>query len=203
MRFSFWDVAKKSEYKIGFTGLTDGKHEFTFEIGKKFFEQLDYSEIKDAALKVRLVLEKKPTMMIADFEIAGKVNVMCDRCTDYFDMSVNGSSNLIYKFGDEELDDENVVVVFPNETEIDITHPVYEFTCLLLPVRRVHPEGKCNQEMLKSMDKYLMVEEQPAKKARRSGKQENESNVSKKEEEEIDPRWAALKQLKNNNKNKK
>lgn len=187
-------MAKKSEYKIGFTGLTDGKHEFTFEIGKTFFEQLEYSEIKDADLNVKLVLEKKPTMMVADFDIKGKVNVMCDRCTDYFDMPVSGSSSLIYKFGQEDLDDENVVVVFPNETEIDVTHPIYEFTCLAIPFRRVHPEGKCNQEMLQNIDKYLMVEEKPSKAKKTSGV---------KPEDEIDPRWAALKQLKNNNKNKK
>ena len=188
-------MAKKSEYQIGFTSLADGKHEFTFEIEGKFFEQLEYSEIKDAQLHVKMVLEKKQTMMLAEFEIAGQIKIMCDRCTDDFDLPVKGTSNLIYKFGEEDLDDENVVVVYPNETEIDITHPIYEFTCLLIPARRVHPDGKCNTEMLKSIDQYLMVEES---KATKKGKKEEP-----KSEEEIDPRWAALKQLKNNNTNKK
>lgn len=187
-------MAKKSEYLIGFTGLTDGRHEFTFEIRKSFFEQLEYSEINDAELNVRMVLEKKPTIMTASFEIEGKVNVMCDRCTDNFDMTISGKSDLIYKFGDEDMDDENVVTVYSNETEINITKPIYEFTVLLLPARRVHPDGKCNQEMLQNIDKYLMVEE----KTTRSAISEPEEN-----NEEADPRWAALQKLKNNNKNKK
>lgn len=188
-------MGKKSEYLIGFTGLTDGRHEFAFEIGKTFFEQLEYSEINDAKLTVQLVLEKKPTLMQADFEIEGKVNVMCDRCTDYFDLPIKGTSTLIYKFGEEDLDDENVVTVYPNETEINVVHPIYEFTILLLPARRVHPEGKCNQETLQDIDKYLMVEEKPTKKEKIS--------EPKKNEDEVDPRWAALQKLKNNNKNKK
>jgi len=195
-------VAKKSEYNIGFTGLTDGKHEFTFEIGKTFFEQLEYSEINDAELKVKMVLEKKPTMMLASFDIAGKVKVMCDRCTDDFFIPVKGDAEIIYKFGTEELDDENVIVVLPNETEIQVAHPIYEFTCLMLPVRRIHPEGQCNQEMLKSIDQYLMVEEKSIKKDKPSN--EKESKVEPKNEDDIDPRWSALKDLKkNNNKNKK
>lgn len=186
-------MAKKSEYRIGFTGLADGKHEFAFEIGKTFFEQLDYSEISDATLNVTLNLEKKQTMMLADFHIKGSVTVMCDRCTDDFSLPVAGDYNLIYKFGSEDVDDENVVVVFPHESEIDVSHPIYEFTCLLLPARRIHPEGQCNQEMLQSIDQYLMVEEKT------QPKKEVTKNI---ENEDVDPRWAALKQLKNN-KNKK
>lgn len=186
-------MGKKSEYQIGFTGLTDGQHRFTFEIEKPFFEQLEYSEINDASLIVQMALEKKPTIMTAEFEIEGKVNVMCDRCTDYFDIQIKGKSTLIYKFGDEDMDDENVVTVYPNETEINVVHPIYEFTVLLLPARRVHPDGKCNQAMLQDIDKYLMVEDSTNDK------------ISEKDQinEDVDPRWAALQKLKNNNKNKK
>ena len=139
-------MGKKSEYLIGFTGLTDGRHEFAFEIGKTFFEQLEYSEINDAKLTVQLVLEKKPTLMQADFDIEGKVNVMCDRCTDYFDLPIKGKSTLIYKFGEEDMDDENVVTVYPNETEINVVHrfmslqfyfyPLAEFTLKANAIRK-------------------------------------------------------------------
>lgn len=180
-------MGKKSEYVLGFTSLPDGKHLFSFEVEKSFFEQLDSSEIKDAKLKVKLTLEKKPTMMMANFEIAGKVKVMCDLCTDDFDQPIKGTGDLIYKFGEEDLDDENVITVYPHETEIDVAQPIYEFAYLLLPVRRIHPKGKCNQEMLNDIDQYLMV-----KKSTKKSKEE----IPEKKDEEIDPRWAALKKLK-------
>lgn len=180
-------MSKKSEYLLGFTSLPDGKHLFSFEIGKTFFEQLDYSEIKDAKLKVRLSLEKQPNMMIADFEIAGKVKVMCDVCTDEFDLPIKGTRSLVYKFADEDLDDENVSTIYPHETEINVSQPIYEFTTLLLPVRRIHPKGKCNQDMLNDIDRYLMIE----KKSK--GKKVDEPE---KDTKDVDPRWAALKKLK-------
>jgi uncharacterized metal-binding protein YceD (DUF177 family) len=185
-------VGKKSEYVIGFTGLPDGQHLFSFKIGKSFFEQLDYSEIKDASLDVKLVLQKKPTLMMADFEIKGKVKVMCDSCTDDFFLPVKGTASLVYKFGEEDMDDESVVTVYPNETEINISQPVYEFTTLLLPARRIHPKGKCNPEMTGDIDRYLMVE---APKKGKSTPKDTGTGKAAPKDEDIDPRWAALKKL--------
>jgi len=180
-------VGKKSEYVIGFTSLRDGKHEYQYKIDKTFFEQFEYSDIEGADLELKVVLEKKPTMIIVDFEVEGSLRVMCDRCTDSFDYPVAGSDDVIFKFSEEELDDEKVIAVLPNEIEIDLTVPVYEFTCLLLPSRRVHPEGECNEDMLNAIDNYLMVESDSVME---DGSPEDD------EDDEIDPRWSQLKDLK-------
>ena len=125
--------------------------------------------------------------MTADFEIAGKVKVMCDVCTDDFYLPVKGTGQLVYKFGDEDMDDESVVTVYPHESEINVSQPIYEFTILLLPAKRIHPKGKCNAEMLENIDRYIMVEK-PKKEPKKSEKPGNK--------DDIDPRWAALKKLK-------
>jgi len=176
-------VGKKSEYEIKFVSLQDGTHKFEFKIDGTFFEQFDYADIEGADLKLDVKLEKKPNMMIVDFDIEGKIKVMCDRCTDSFYYAVKGNDDVIYKFGEEQLDDEKVITVLPNEIEIDLSMPIFEFASLLLPSRRIHPEGKCNEEMLKEIDNYLIVEEK-------------EIEMETEEEEEIDPRWAKLKKLK-------
>lgn len=176
-------------YKIRFTSLEDGIHIFNYTIGKEFFEHIEYSEIKNAELVVSLSLEKKSTMMILNFEISGKAEVMCDRCTDNFFIDLNIEDELIYRFGDEDLGDEKIIVIYPNEIEIDIKHPIYEFMILALPSRRLHETKKdCNQDMLKEMTNYLLVEEEDSKEV----KNNNDS-------EEIDPRWSALNKLKNKN----
>lgn len=177
----------KSEFIIGFSGLKEGIHEFHFKIGNEFFEQLDYSEIREGNLNVFLKLEKKTTMMVANFSIEGDVVMMCDRCSDDFRLPVNGRDELIYKFSDLDEDDERIVCIGSAEVEIDVTQPIYEFTTLLLPHKRLHPEGECNEEMLSAMDEYLMIESNETP--------EENPNV---EEENIDPRWAALKKLKDN-----
>lgn len=178
----------KEDYNIRFTSLKDGFHEFTYKVGNEFFEHIEYSEIKNADLEVNISLEKKTTMMILDFDIQGKVEVMCDRCTDNFYLDVKSNDELIYRFGDEQMDDEKVIVVFSNETEIDISHPIYEFTILALPNRRLHNEGDCNKDMLKKMDSYLLVKD---------GESKTKSNDSDSNEAYTDPRWSALNKLKN------
>ena len=127
--------------------------------------------------------------MILDFEIEGKVEVMCDRCTDDFFIDIKAEDELIYRFGDEDLGDEKVIVIYPNEIEINIEHPVYEFISLALPSRRLHETKEdCNQDMLKEINNYLLVEDENSEEVKDSS-----------ENEEIDPRWSALNKLKNKN----
>jgi len=176
------------KYSIRFSSLKDGLHEFSYQLGKEFFEHIEYSEIKEAEIDVHLFLEKKSTMMILNFDIEGKVKVMCDRCTDDFFLDIDTSEELIYRFGDEDMGDEKVIVIYPNEIDIDLTHPMYEFITLALPSRRLHKDGECNKDMLKEINNYLLIEEDSTK---------TDSDISNSKTKEIDPRWSALNKLKN------
>lgn len=150
----------RSDFEINFTSLKEGQHTFNYKIEDTFFEQLDYSVIEKGNLDVEFTLDKKSTLMTAEFHIKGKVTVMCDRCTDSFELPVSTSNELVYKFGDELIDDESVVVILPREFEIDVKHPIYEFTATSLPLKKLHPKGECNEEMLKIMDQYLLYSEE-------------------------------------------
>jgi uncharacterized protein len=174
-------------YTIRFSGLKEGVHQFNFELGDTFFEQLDYSEIKKASLYVEAVFEKKQTMLVLNFNISGDIEVMCDKCTDDFRLNIDGEEELIYKFGEGISNDEKVIIIPENEFELDLIQPFYEAVILALPSRRVHPDKECNQEMLKTMDSYLMVE---SEETEQSGSQEED------EGDDVDPRWAALNKLK-------
>ena len=180
-------MGKKSEYEIVFTSLQDGKHEYEYEIENVFFEQFDYSDIEGAQLNLKVLLEKKPNMITVDFKAEGSIKVMCDRCTDSFDLYVEGEDDVIYKFTDEILDDEKIIAIPSNEVKIDLSLPIFEFTSLLLPSRRLHSEGNCNEEMLKEIDNYLMVE---------SDELDTTKEIEEEDNTEIDPRWAKLKKLK-------
>jgi uncharacterized metal-binding protein YceD (DUF177 family) len=178
----------KSEYVIRFSGLKEGIHQFVFEVGNKFFEQLDYSEIKVAKITATVDFEKRTNMLVVNYHVSGEVELMCDKCTDDFLLSISGEEELIYKFGEGISNDEKIIILPENEIEIDVSQPIYEVTCLAIPSKRVHPEGKCNQEMLAAMDDYLMVENHEV----------TETVVEEEEEsEDVDPRWSALKNLKN------
>lgn len=179
---------KKSEFEIQFSGLKEGKHDFHFEVGNTFFEQLDYSEIQKADLQVDVEFEKRINMLILNFDIQGKVTVMCDKCTDDFELEVESQEEIIYKFGDGESDDEKIIVIPENEIKIDLSQQIYELTIIVIPSKRVHPEGQCNQEMLDAMDDYLMVESDEVELS--------ESDSVDEPDEDVDPRWEELKKLK-------
>jgi uncharacterized metal-binding protein YceD (DUF177 family) len=176
----------KSELEIRFSGLKEGQHNFHFEVGDTFFEQLDYSEIEKADLTVDVDFEKRTNMLILNFNIHGTVGLMCDKCTDDFELEIQSEEELIYKFGEGESDDEKIIVIPENEIEIDVSQPIYELTILAIPSKRVHSEGDCNQEMLEAMDDYLMVETDDAEL----------NNAEDVEDQSVDPRWEGLNKLK-------
>lgn len=170
-------MKRKSDYTIPFAGLKMGHHLFDFEIDNAFFEELDYSLIQKGDVHVSIDLEKKETMLIVLFDLKGMVETECNLCTEPVDFKIDNTFQLIYKFGLEEMDDETIIVIHPDTYQVDVAQPIYEFITVSLPQRIVHEEGKCNQEMIDSLNKYL------------SSKKEEPKN------DDIDPRWSALKNL--------
>jgi uncharacterized metal-binding protein YceD (DUF177 family) len=160
------------EYRIPFIGLKVGTHEYDFHLQAKFFEAFEFSQIEHGDIEVKLFLEKQSTMLVLRFEMKGKVGLLCDRCGDPIDQPISGKHQLIVKFGDRTGDtDDDVVVLGPAESDIDISQFLYEYAHLDLPVRHVHKsEAECNQEVLKQLKKYAI-------------------------EDNADDRWIALKNM--------
>ncbi|MEK6615321.1 MAG: DUF177 domain-containing protein, partial [Bacteroidota bacterium] len=109
----------------------------------------------------------------------GTINVMCDRCGDAFDFPVWGEKKLIVSLTNARFEDDDIVSIPLDSSEIDISQYLYEYVTLLLPQRRIHPDkgdgtSGCNSEALKILTKLS----------------------EKKEKDKIDPRWEALQQFK-------
>ncbi|MGZ4034576.1 MAG: YceD family protein [Bacteroidia bacterium] len=174
------------EYIIQFVGLSLGEHRFDFEVKDKFFENLEFSEIKHAAIHVKLNLLKQSQMMVLHFEIGGTVKTLCDLCASEFDLPIHGDYKLIVKVGGSDTgnEDDDIITVAANEHQLDLSTYLYEYITLSLPIKRVHPLDKdgnstCDIETLKKLENFI-VEEAPET------------------EEEIDPRWDGLKNIKLN-----
>jgi uncharacterized metal-binding protein YceD (DUF177 family) len=142
------------EYRVPFTGLKDGHHVFEFHLGDQFFEAFEYSEIDGADIQVHTELEKSANMLVFNTVLKGSVSVDCDRCTELIRQEVEGEFQLVVKFGPETgSTDEDVLVLGPQEYQVDLSHYFYEYAHLSLPARRVHPDvSQCNQDVLKKLD---------------------------------------------------
>ncbi|MEI7661443.1 MAG: DUF177 domain-containing protein [Bacteroidota bacterium] len=171
----------REQYKIAFSGLKPGTHEFGFKIGKSFFDRVDDTEIGDGDVSVTVTMAKEERMMDLHFTIAGTVMVTCDRCNEMMNIAIAGNERLIVKYGDHYFEESEDVQVIPETAhEFDLSPFLYEYIHLMVPIRRVHPEdsegnSQCDPGMLQKL---------------------NELN----HHHEKDPRWDALNQLKKKNK---
>ena len=169
-------MEKESEFLIPVSGLALGVHSFKFDIKDDFFADLDYSEVKQAAVTVDLEVLREELMMTLNFHVEGKVLVPCDRCADEFFIPIQSDEVFYIKFGAEEVEESDDVAVVPAEEHAyDVRSLIYEYIILSIPIHRVHPEGECNPRVMA----LLSHDEEPS-------------------DEEImtDPRWAALKDIK-------
>jgi len=179
----FRQMENKNEFRIPVSGLALGNHTYRFEIKDDFFAGLEYSEIQQGNVTVRLDVEREEAMMTLKFGIKGEVRVQCDRCADEFDLPIEDERVFLIKLGDENAEEsEDVAVVSADQADFDVSSLIYEFIILAIPMHRVHPEGKCNPEIMALL----------------SSDQNNEEDID--DSDEIDPRWAALKDLKLNDK---
>ena len=193
-------MKSKREFIIPFVGLKVGFHDFEFEIRDTFFDELQYAIIQKGEAVVKLKLEKKETMLIGEFSVSGSVVTSCDRCNDPVEVPIKGTFRLIYKFGDEQSDDETLIVL-PNDTyELDVRQNIYELMTVSLPSRLVHPKGECNEEMIELLQKYSGRKEEDSKDDWNNEDEddwddEEEDDWDDEDDEPIDPRWSALKNL--------
>jgi uncharacterized protein len=164
------------------SGLKEGRHLFDFEIGNKFFEEFEESEIKEGNLSVIVELDKLSSHFDLILKITGEVRISCDRCLEMFFQPIACQNRLLIKFGKDRDDSNPDIITIPaDEHELDIKQYLYEFIHLALPIQRVHPEDKtgkssCNPEMLQKLNQHIINDEK-----------------------ENDPRWDELKKLINNN----
>lgn len=139
---------------IPIKGLPFGESTFRFEIGEPFFQAFENRQIKDADCSVRVSVIRHQTLLDIVCTVTGFVVVECDRCLDDLTLKVDIDPRLTVGFGNVEVDgdaadDEDVLVVDHAQRELNLNQFVYDYVCLCLPLVKVHPDGKCNPEMLR------------------------------------------------------
>ncbi len=118
--------------------LGPGAKRFEWKAGREFFESFGNTEILDADISVAASVLNKGLTASASCEIVGTVTVACDRCLEVLVLEVETSFEESYT---------------PEGAELDLSQDIYDYVCLSLPLRRVHPDGGCNGETTKYLSK--------------------------------------------------
>ncbi len=146
------------EFDIEFSGLKTGLYSFDFEIDNTFFDFFKNEDAQDGSLKVHVDMDRQERMLVLDFHIFGTVKVVCDRCLDLFDFPVESRQQIIAKFGDEEAEeDETLIVINEKQHKINVAQFIYEFIILALPIQKIHPDDEngnptCDPSMLQKLE---------------------------------------------------
>lgn len=172
-----------NEYLIPFIGLKIGKHQFDYQINKKFFDEFGFDEFESCDIKVNVAFEKKATMLELNFKHSGTVNVPCDVSGEQFDLPIKGKIRLVVQFGELFNNDNDELLILPHgEHLLNIAQYIYEMIALSIPFKRVHPGVKDGTLKSETIDKL-------------NSKSTKVQKEAKKEDADIDPRWDKLKQL--------
>ena len=163
------------EFDINIVRLDNKTYNYDFELSRPFFAAIPDSLIEDGKGKAFLILDKSETMIQLQFTIELVTELICDVSLEKFEHTIKTNKRIIIKFGQEDAElSEDVMVIASNTQELNVASFIYEFICLEIPMKKVHPK-------LRESDRPDLV----------YSSESEESNT-----EEIDPRWAALKNLK-------
>ena len=190
-------MGKFTEYKLPLKSMPAGTHQFEYRLDKRFFENMESADIHDADLTVHLTVTYKADIYSLDFAIQGTITLICDRCLDDLIFPVDTTYHIAVKYGEDYSDDSDELLVIPeSDNYLNVAYMIYDTVALTIPIKHVHPMGKCNRQMSAMLKKH---------RAHQSGDEdteledtlidEMETMDSNEPEAATDPRWDQLKKL--------
>lgn len=165
---------------INIIGLEKKVHHFNFELGDDFLHHYGQGYLPGGQFSVEVVLDKHETFIEADFKIEGTAKLTCDRSLDPFDFPIQQEGRILFKYGEEdkELTDE-IIMISRDRVSLDLGQFIYEFIGLSVPMKKLHPRFKDEDESNEGKMVYSSA-----------------SDDYTDDEDEVDPIWEKLKKLK-------
>lgn len=171
-------MEKLKEFDIQVYKLGNKQHEYEFSVNSDFFGEFEGELVESGEVKIQVLLDKRENLMELNLDFSGYVDLISDRSLDPFQYPIDISKKLLYKYGEEEQElEEDVMVITKNTQVINIGHFIYETIALQIPLKKLHPDEIEEDE---EHNNYVYIDD---------------ADEEVEEEENIDPRWAALKNL--------
>ncbi len=189
-------LGKFTEYKLPLKSLTPGTHTFEYRLTKQFFSNMESADIHDADLTVNLTVVHKADIYSLDFHIAGTVTLICDRCLDDLVMPVETDYHISVKYGDTYCDDSDDMIEIPeSDNYLNVAYMIYDTVALTIPMKHVHPLGKCNRQMSAMLKKHRAhrPDDEDAELEDTLIDEMDSMDTGSTEATPTDPRWDALK----------
>ena len=173
------------DFIVPFSSLKNGSNHLTFDLDKKFFEAFNYSEINDSKISAIVDFRKESNLFDLRIDWSGNYQTICDRCIGLLSIESNESFRRIVKFSHEmnPKTTSDIILISYDEYEFNLAPLFLEEFVLIFPKRKIHKNDSCDSSQIKTMNSYIINGSEPTKPTS--------------EEKANDPRWDALKKLKN------
>lgn len=182
--------------------MKSGTHDFEYDLESEFFANMESSDIRRGDVKVNLSVTCKNDLFVLDFKFAGSIFVPCDRCLDDLELPVDTTYHLSVKFGETYSDESDDLLIIPqSDNYLNIAYMLYDSIALTIPLKHVHPAGKCNKGMAEQLKKHSAHSgDESDFDIDNEFSDDNDADFDdKNDNNESDPRWDALKKLTDNN----
>jgi uncharacterized metal-binding protein YceD (DUF177 family) len=128
-----------------------------------------------------MMLRKSEALLHLNFQIDGTLELVCDRSLEKFDHPFHTEGVQILRFSDhaEQINDE-MELIPRGLAEISVAQYIYELISLSVPMKKLHPRFKEDQDDSTDELKLVYSSEQKKKEV---------------QEDNIDPRWEELKKI--------
>ena len=148
-------MGKFSEFKVQLKTLSEGTHEYEYHLDKQFFVNMESADIHDADVDVKLTVLAKHGVYEMTFNVNGTITLLCDRCLDDLITPVETSYHVTVKYGDSYRDEADDLLIIPeSDSGLNVSYIIYDTVALTIPMKHVHPLGKCNRAMSAMLRKH-------------------------------------------------
>ena len=148
-------MGKFSAYKVQLASAPIGKQEQEFVCDTQFFKNMENEDVVFSDVKVHLDLENRNGLYDLKFTLKGLVQVPCDRCLDPIDIEIDTPYEIKVEYGDKYDDASDDLLIIPSDNPyLNVAYMLYDTILLSIPMRHVHPLGKCNRAMAAALNKH-------------------------------------------------
>lgn len=173
-----------SEFRLEFAGLKEGRHTFSYEVGANFVDAFPVGDaFEEPDVHVEVDMEKRERMLLLSFRFRGTAGTQCDRCLKPLRFKVEVEDEIIVKMtsdaGSEAAQEDNLWWITEKDAYLDLAPYFYETITLSRPLQVFCPEDENGRS---TCDKAMLG---------------LYGQAADSEKAETDPRWDALKELKN------
>jgi len=186
-------MGKFSQFKLQLKSMPEGIDREEYHLDKSFFVNMESDGVRDADLTVVLTTNHHAGVYDLQFQITGNITLLCDRCLDDMVLPLETGYHITVKYGEYYNDESDDLLEIPeSDNYLNVAYMIYDTVMLAIPIKHVHPLGKCNRAMSAILKKHRAhpIDDADDESIEDELIDEMEAMV---DDPPTDPRWDALK----------